>query len=224
MSQNATKLYSMLLAVFVVIFIISNIAATKLITVGGLLLDGGAILFPVMYILNDVIAEVYGYRQIRRTIWTGFAMMVLTVAVLSIVRILPYPESYTSQVAFDEVFGFLPRIVLASLLAYIVGSFVNAYVLVKIKAAMKGRRLWVRLIGSTVVGELVDTIVFCLVAFGGIISANEMTVYILVGWTFKTLVEVIMLPITYRTIAYVKKYEQLDVYDRNTDMSPFTLK
>lgn len=133
---------------------------------------------------------------------------------------MPSAVEYTDQASFEAVLGFFPRIVLASLLAYLVGSFVNSYILAKLKVKMGGKKLWVRLIGSTVVGELLDTVVFALVAFGGILSAPDMVTFILVGWVFKTMVEIVLLPVTYRVIAVLKKREGVDTYDKKTDFNP----
>lgn len=171
--------------------------------------------------MGDVIAEVYGYRYARRAIWTGFGLMLLAVATFWIVGFLPAAAEYTDQAAFDAVLGFFPRIVLASLLAYLVGSFLNAYIVARMKQSRWNKRLWYRLIGSTVVGELADTIIFGLVAFGGILGAKDMVVFILIGWLFKTTVEIIVLPVTYRAIALLKKREHIDANDKKTDFSPF---
>lgn len=200
--------------------LISNLAATKLVAFGSIITDGGAILFPLIYILNDVLTEVYGYKYARRAIWTGFGVMVIAVAAFTIVRYLPSAPEYTAQASYEAVLGFFPRIVLASLAAYLIGSFLNSYVLAKLKLRTNGKKLWLRLIGSTAVGELFDTIVFGLVAFAGILGATDMVIFILVGWLFKTSVEVIMLPITYRVVSYLKRAENIDAYDKKTDFNP----
>lgn len=218
------RYYDIILAFFASILLISNLAATKPVAIGPLLIDGGAILFPLIYIFGDILTEVYGYKYARRAIWTAFGVMLLGVAALTVVRFLPAADYYTDQAAFDAVLGFFPRIVLASLLAYLVGSFVNSYVLAKLKVKFEGRKLWLRLIGSTVVGELLDTTVFGLVAFGGIFTAPDMVKFILIGWLFKTGVEVVMLPVTYRVVAALKKREGVDTYDKTTDFTPLSIK
>jgi uncharacterized integral membrane protein (TIGR00697 family) len=215
--------YDLILAAFVLTLLISNLAATKLITVGSLILDGGALLFPLTYIFGDVLTEVYGYRYARRAIWSGFAGMLLAIVTFTIVGMLPYPAEYTAQSSYEAVLGFLPRIVLASLSAYLVGEFLNSYVLVKLKARTGGKRLWLRLIGSTLIGEFFDTIIFCLIAFGGILSGMDMLNYILVGWLFKCGVEVVMLPITYRVIRFLKKAENVDANDKKANLTPFSM-
>lgn len=220
MVKKSFKYFDIIVALFAASLLISNLAATKLIAFGSIITDGGAILFPVVYILGDVLTEVYGYKYARRAIWTGFGVMLLAVFCFTVVRYMPAAADYRDQTSFEAVLGFFPRIVVASLVAYLVGEFLNAYVLAKLKIKTKGKKLWLRLIGSTVVGEFFDTVVFCLIAFGGIIGATDMMIYICVGWLFKTGVEVVMLPITYRVIAFLKKHENVDTYDKKTNFSP----
>ncbi len=213
-----------IIAFFAAMLLISNLAATKLIAFGPIITDGGAILFPLIYIFNDVLTEVYGYKQARRAIWIGFGVMLLAVVAFTIVRYLPGAAEYTAQKSYEAVLGFFPRIVLASLSAYLVGSFLNSYVLAKLKVRTKGKQLWLRLIGSTFVGEFFDTVVFALIAFGGILGFGDMVVFILIGWLFKTGVEVVLLPLTYRVITSIKKAEGIDTYDKKTDFSPLHIK
>ena len=220
MIRKSFKYFDVIVAVFAASLLISNLAATKLIAFGSIITDGGAILFPVVYILGDVLTEVYGYKYARRAIWTGFGVMLLAVFCFTVVRYMPSAADYHDQTSFEAVLGFFPRIVIASLAAYLMGEFLNAYVLAKLKIKTKGKKLWLRLIGSTVVGELFDSIVFCLIAFGGIISGSDMLIYISVGWLFKTGVEVVMLPVTYRVIGFLKKQENVDAYDNKTNLSP----
>ena len=223
MPKTHFKHYDLVLVAFVSMLLISNLAATKLIAFGPIITDGGAILFPLIYILNDELTEVYGYKRARRAIWAGFAAMLLAVFAFTIVRYLPAADVYTDQAAFEAVLGFFPRIVLASLVAYLFGSFLNAFVLAKLKVRTKGKKLWLRLISSTLVGEFFDTVIFALIAFGGILGASDMLIFIAIGWGFKTGVEVIMLPITYRVIAWLKRKEGVDIYDKKTDFSPLSL-
>jgi uncharacterized integral membrane protein (TIGR00697 family) len=217
------RYYDVVLAAFVGVLLISNIGAVKLIDIGGIITDGGAVLFPLAYILGDVLTEVYGYKFARRAIWTGFAMAALMSLVILLVQITPPAEAWGNQAAFESVLGFVPRIVLASLAGFLVGQFLNAIVLVKLKERTKGKQLWLRLIGSTVVGEFFDTLVFCTVAFAGILSGQEFLVYVAFGMLYKTIVEVIMLPITYRVIAFLKKREHQDSDDTKTDLTPFKI-
>ena len=176
-------------------------------------------LFPLAYILGDVLTEIYGYKYTRRAIWAAFGIMLLAVAAFTVVRYMPPASEYTAQASYKVVLGFFPRIVAASLAAFLTGSFLNSFVLAKLKVKTKGEKLW--LIGSTFVGEFFDTAVFALVAFGGILQGTGMLVYILIGWLFKTGVEVVCLPITYRVITKMKQAENIDTYDNKTDFTPF---
>ena len=218
--------YDLVLAAFVGMLLISNIGATKLIafgpnvTVGGLQLlpivtDGGAILFPLTYILGDVLAEVYGLRRAHRAIITGFVLAAVMSLTFLVVDAAPPDAGWPNQDAWHAVLGFVPRIVVASLLGYLCGQLLNALVLVRIKQRWGTGHLWVRLITSTVVGEFADTLVFCMIAFGplgnvlGGTSVDWPTLinYTAVGWFYKTGVEVVFLPVTYRVIAWVKRRE-----------------
>lgn len=221
--QKTFRYFDTLLVLFVVTLLISNIIGTKLIEFGSIITDGGVILFPLAYILGDVITEVYGYKFTRRAIWMAFSTMLLAVTVFTIVRYLPPAADYEHQAAFEAVLGFFPRIVFASLAAFLVGSFANSWLLAKLKVATKGKKLWLRLLGSTIVGEFLDTVVFALIAFGGIITGGDMMVYILVGVSLKTLAEVVLMPITYSVVAYIKYREGVDVYDKQIDFNPFRL-
>ncbi len=215
--------YDLILAVFAAVLLISNLAATKLIAFGPIITDGGAILFPLVYIFGDILTEVYGYKYARRAIWTGFGVMLLAVVAFTVVRYLPAAAGYTDQASFEAVLGFFPRIVIASLVAYLIGEFLNSYVLAKLKVKFKGKKLWLRLIGSTIVGEFFDTVVFSVIAFGGILTMNDMVIFILIGWGFKTAVEVLLLPVTYKVIAFLKKREKIDIYDKKTDFNPLKI-
>ena len=221
--KKTFKYYDIILAVFAAILLISNLAGTKLIAFGPIITDGGAILFPISYILGDVLTEVYGYKYARRVIWTGLGVMLLAVLCFTIVRYMPPAPEYTAQASYEAVLGFFPRIVAASLAAFLTGSFLNSFVLAKLKVKTKGKKLWLRLIGSTVVGELCDTVVFAFVAFGGILQGMNMVTYILIGWIFKTVVEIVFLPITYRVIDKMKQVEKVDAYDDKTNFTPFSV-
>jgi queuosine precursor transporter len=218
--------YDLVLAAFVALLLISNIGATKLIAFGPqwevagvqllpIVTDGGAILFPLTYILGDILAEVYGLRRANRAIITGFVLAAVMSVTFLIVDAAPPAADWPNQDAWHAVLGFVPRIVVASLLGYLAGQLLNAVVLVRIKERWGEQRLWVRLIGSTLIGEFADTMVFCLIAFGplGNVLGGEsipwpaLLNYIAVGWLYKVGVEVIFLPITYRVIAVVKRRE-----------------
>ncbi|MCA9350473.1 queuosine precursor transporter [Candidatus Saccharibacteria bacterium] len=203
------KYYDLVLALFVSFLLISNISAVKIIDLGGFLTDGGALLFPLTYIFGDILTEIYGLRYARRAILTAFSVMVIASIAFLLVGLAPGGADWNMQDSWNNILGFVPRIVIASLVAFLVGQFVNAYVLVKIKQKFGTKRLWVRLIGSTVVAQLLDTVIFTLIAFSGsgFMSAADTTKYIVQGWLFKTLVEIAMLPITYKVIGVLRTKE-----------------
>ena len=217
--QVAARLYDIIAVCFVTFLLISNISATKLIAfhIGSipLVFDGGAILFPLTYVLGDVLSEVYGFAKTRRVIIIGFALSITASLVFWLVQIAPPADGYQNQAAFEAVLGFVPRIVLASLLGYIVGQLLNSKVLVVIKDRWGERHLWARLVGSTLVGELFDTAVFCTVAFLGVISGSEFLSYIVLGYVWKVGVEVVLLPWTYVVIRFVKRHEDPRVIYRS---------
>lgn len=224
LKTKAHKHYDIILALFVAFLLISNITAVKLIEIGPIITDGGAILFPLTYIFGDILTEVYGYKYARRAVWTAFAVMAIASIVFLIVGVMPAAESWVNQESWDAILGFVPRIVIASLLAFLVGQFLNAIVLAKLKIKYGGKNLWVRLIGSTVVGQFFDTLVFALVAFAGILVGWNMAKFILIGWIFKVSVEIVMLPITYKVINYLKSSDKSDALDKSTDFNPFHVK
>ncbi|WP_019158698.1 queuosine precursor transporter [Brevibacterium senegalense] len=201
------RFYAYVLALLCCVFLISNISATKVIEIGPFVADGGAFLFPLAYILGDVISEVYGFRAARRAVLMGFAMQALAVLVFFLVQVAPAGPGYENQSAFEAVLGFYPRIVAASLAGYLVGQLLNAYVLVKVKEKMGEKHLWVRLLTSTGVGEFADTLIFCIVAFAGVIPGWDFVNYIIVGFVYKVAVEIVLMPITYRVIGWIKARE-----------------
>jgi hypothetical protein len=210
-----------LINIFVVVLIISNLVAPKIVAIGSLRLSGAQILFPVTYIFGDIFTEVYGYSASRRAIWTGFlASALLAVMGLTIVALPPAPE-WKHQQAFEVVFGFVPRIVISSLIAYWCGEFANAFVMARLKVITSGKMLWVRTIGSTAVGQLVDTAVVITLAFGGTVGITEIANLIFSGYSGKVLYEVAATPLTYLVVNTLKKAEGVDVYDTNTDFNPF---
>lgn len=199
--------YATVVALFCGLLIISNIGATKLIAVGPLITDGGAFLFPLVYVVGDVLSEVYGWRATRRAIWLAFALSALAAGTFWLVQEAPPAADWPNQSAFEAVLGFVPRIVLASLTAFLTGQLLNAWVLVWIKERTLESRLWLRLFGSTAVGEFADTLVFCTIAFYGVITGWTFANYVITGYIYKVSVEVIVMPVTYRVIALVKRHE-----------------
>ena len=203
--------------------LISNVASAKILKLGPFTFDGGTILFPLSYIFGDVLTEVYGYARSRRVIWTGFFCAALMSGVFALVGALPPAEGWEGQSAWMTILGTTPRIVLASLIAYLAGEFSNSTVLAKMKVAANGRFLWMRTIGSTLVGEGVDTAIFCLVAFWGTMPNNLLFTVIVSNYIFKCGVEVVLTPATYLVVGYLKQSEGEDFYDRDTHFNPFRL-
>lgn len=203
------SLYPVLGILFVTVFLVSNITATKGVSIGPLVTDGAFFLFPAAYILGDVLSECYGFAAARRVIWTGFAATLIAVASFYIAIALPAADFYDNQEEFSLVLGLIPRIVTASLAGYLVGQLLNSYVLVAMKKRTGERSLWARLLGSTVVGEFGDTLLFCIIAAPaiGISSTTDALNYIIVGFIWKTGIEAVVLPITYAVIRWVKAHE-----------------
>ncbi|QPK94561.1 queuosine precursor transporter [Actinomyces sp. zg-332] len=214
-AYRGAKYYDLIAVAFVSLLIVSNIVATKLIGLDfgviNLIFDGGAICFPFTYILGDVLSEVYGFKASKRVIVTGFIVSVVASTIFYIVQLSPVGPGYENQAAYEAVLGFVPRIVLASLTGYFVGQILNSIVLVKIKARFGEEKLWVRLVFSTLVGEAADTIIFCTIAFYGVITGAEFLNYCITGYVYKCLLEIVMLPLTYKVISWVKKHE-IDYY------------
>jgi uncharacterized integral membrane protein (TIGR00697 family) len=179
------------------------------------------VLFPLSYIFGDVLTEVYGYAASRRVIWIGFASTFLAAATFMIVGALPPAPEWGNQDAYAAILGLTPRIVCASLVAFLIGEFANSYVLARMKVAMEGRYLWMRTVGSTLVGELLDTSVFTIVAFWGVFPDSIIVPLIISMYLFKVAIEVIFTPVTYWVVGYLKKHEGIDVYDRTTSFNPF---
>jgi len=206
---SSKSLFPIIAAIFVALLLLSNISAVKLIEFGPLITDGGLFLFPLVYIVGDVITEVYGFKAAKRVIYTGFAIGVLAAFTYYLVQIAPPAASWENQAAFESILGFVPQIVIASVLAFLAGQLLNSWVLVKVKAKTNEKKLWLRLISSTAVGQLADTVVFTMIASLGRLSFDEFLNYLVVGYLYKTLIEVLLLPITYRVIARVKAHEAM---------------
>lgn len=210
-------------ALFVAVLLISNIASTKLTSFGPFTLDAGTILFPLAYIFGDILTEVYGFARARRVIWIGFLCSLLASVVFAIVGALPASADWPNQGAYDAILGVIPRIVLASIIAYFAGSFLNAYVLAKLKVATKGKRLWLRTISSTLVGQFFDTLLFILIAFAGVLPTEVLIALLVSNYIFKVAVEVLLTPVTYAVVNQMKKDESEDYYDKKTNFTPFAL-
>lgn len=215
MQKKVTIPFLLLGILFNVCLVASNLLETKIIQLGPVTATAGLIVFPVSYIINDCIAEVWGFRKTRLIIWCGFAMNFLTIGFAQLAILLPAPPFWEGEESFNFVFGLAPRIALASLLAFLVGSFLNAYIMSKMKIASQGKHFSLRAIVSTLAGESADSLLFFPIAFGGLIPLNELFIMIATQACLKSLYEVIILPITIRVVKYIKKIERTDVYDQD---------
>ena len=220
-------------AVFVTSLIVANIIAVKIVSLGPLILSAAILIFPVSYIFGDILTEVYGYARARRVIWIGFGCNLLAVIVIWLSLELPpapfwrlgsFDSPQSSQQAYQAVFGFTPRILAASFIAYLVGEFLNSFMLAKMKIATRGRHLWMRTIGSTIVGQLADSAVFISLAFYGTMPKEALGELILTQWLVKSAYEALVTPFTYLAVNYLKRVEGEDYYDRQTNFNPLKWK
>lgn len=204
-----SRYYPVFVAVFTALVIISNVTATKGVAFGPIITDGGFIVFPLTYVIGDVLSEVYGFKAARRAILLGFAMNALAAAAFWVTVALPAADFYENQAHLENIVGAYTQLIVAGMAGFLVGQTLNAWTLVAIKARTKEKHLWARLIGSTAVGQLGDTVVFCAIAAGaiGISTFRDFAVYLVLGLVYKTAVEVLLLPITYQVIGYVKRHE-----------------
>lgn len=221
--------YPAIVAAFSAALIVSNIIAVKLTDLFGLTLPAAVILFPVAYIFGDVLTEVYGYARARQAIWIGFGCNLLAVVAIYLGGRLPaadfwdaghYAGPEQAQLAYQAILGFAPRLLLASFLAYLVGEFLNSYVLARLKLATAGRLLWVRTVASTLVGQGADSAIFISVSFAGVIPAAALGSAVLSQWLFKSAYEALATPLTYWVVNALKRAEGVDVFDRETDFRP----
>jgi uncharacterized integral membrane protein (TIGR00697 family) len=224
------RYYDLLVSTFIVCLLISNLVAQKICVFGPIHLfgqefsfhvSGAQLLFPITYIYGDVFTEVYGYPASRRAIWLGFFASGLMALLGKIIVSLPADPEWKNQAVFETVFDFIPRLVIASLVAFWCGEFANSYVMAKMKILTKGTKLWTRTVGSTVVGQAVDTLIVMLLAFGGSLSLSLIGKLIVSGYLFKVAYEVLMTPITYAVVGFLKRKEGVDAFDYGTRFSPF---
>ncbi|MFN8469220.1 MAG: queuosine precursor transporter [Caldilineaceae bacterium] len=216
------RYYDVAVALFVASLLTANIIAVKLVEIGPLILPAGVVIFPVSYILGDILTEVYGFRWARRAIWLGFIGNLVAVVAIWIAGLLPSPAFWQNQGAWDTILGFTPRLLLASFVAYLVGEFANSTILAKMKIWTKGKHLWTRTITSTVVGQGLDSLVFVVIAFGGLMVPVAIITTVVSQWLFKSAYEVIATPVTYYVVNKLKQVEGVDAYDVNTNMNPFS--
>lgn len=214
---------------FVVVLLVSNLIGPKICQlgpfplVGTMLVSGAQLLFPITYICGDVFTEVYGYAASRRAIWFGFLAMGLLAVMGQVAVAMPPAPGWHDQQSFETVFGLVPRFAIASLVAYWAGEFTNSYTLAQLKLITGGRLLWTRTIGSTVTGQLVDTVVVILIAFWGVQSASQIVRLILSSYLFKVVYEMLATPLTYLVVGWLKRAEGIDTFDTETNFNPFAL-
>ncbi|GBC63258.1 transporter [Desulfonema ishimotonii] len=221
--KEYSKWFVLTAVTFVTCLITANIIAVKLINIAGLILPAAVIIFPVSYIVGDVLTEVYGYKQARQVIWLGFFCNILAVAAIWAGGLLPAAAFWDGQAAYERILGFAPRLLMASFIAYLIGEFANACVLAKMKILTGGKWLWTRTIGSTLVGQGLDSVVFVFVAFSGVIPLEGMISAIITQWLFKSCYEAAATPFTYMVVGFLKRREGVDVYDRDTQFNPFLM-
>lgn len=227
------RYFDLVMVAFVAVLLISNVASNKFVELGPFKYDAGTLLFPLSYIFGDILTEVYGYRRSRRVIWAGFGASVLMALVLWLVTTLPIPTDQGPQPqseAFNRGLASTPFIVLGSLVAYFAGAFSNSFILARLKVATAGRWLWSRTIGSTLVGEAIDTLLFVGIAFGlggallgSPMDAGFLWTIIISNYIFKVGVEVLLTPLTYAVVGFLKRAENEDYYDKHTNFNPFAL-
>ena len=223
MKKTVSVLFMFAGILFAICLLIANILATKIILVGPWAAPAGVLIFPIAYIINDVIVEVWGYRKARLIIWSGFAVNILAVLFFSLAIVVPAAPFWQNQNAFSTILGSTPRIILASLMAYLVGSFLNAFVMSKVKIMMKGKDFSVRVILSTLVGETADSLIFITIAFAGNLPLNILIGMILTQACLKTVYEILVLPFTIIVVKWVKKVEGVDSFDESISYNPFLI-
>ena len=224
MPRRTYKYYDLVMASFVTILICSNvIGAAKVATVAGFTFGAGVLFFPISYIFNDVLTEVYGYARARKVVWAGFGAVIFASIMSWVVVTLPPAAGWNDQPAYLAVFGQTPRIVFASLAAFFVGEFANSFVLAKMKLRTNGRYLWARTIGSTIVGEGVDSLVFYPVAFMGVWDNNLLMTVMLSNYMIKVGWEALITPVTYKVVNFLKRAEDEDYFDHKTNFTPFSI-
>src|SRR5574341_825196 len=206
-------------ALFVTCLLAANTMATKLVTLGGAVLPAAIVIFPLSYVLGDVLTEVWGYGAARRVIWLGFSCNALMVAAIWVGGELPAAPFWKGQSAYAEILGQTPRILVASFLAYLAGEFANAFVLAKMKILTRGRWLWARTIGSTLIGQALDTVVFITLAFAGTVPGGVLAGIVVAQWAVKVIYEAAATPLTYAAVGYLKASERIDAYDDETDFN-----
>ena len=219
--MNVSHRFVIISAIYVTALITANIISVKVVGFGSVVVPAAIIIFPLSYIFGDILTEVYGYRWARRVIWLGFGCNLIFVLFSYLGQLLPAASFWTDQPAYESILGYAPRLLLASVCGYLVGEFVNSFIMAKMKVATKGRWLWARTIGSTVFGQGLDTALFIVIAYIG--TASFVPLMILYHWLIKVAIEALATPVTYKTVNYLKRKENIDTYDMDTDFNPFKL-
>ena len=221
--QQVSVLFMLFSMLFCVCLITANVLETKQMAFGPISITGGLIVFPVSYIINDCVCEVWGYRKTRLLIWLGFSMNFLFVMFGALCDVIPGAPYWDNEVGFHAIFGLAPRVAVASFIAFIVGSFANAYVMSRMKISSQGKNFSLRAIMSTIFGETADSLIFFPLALGGVVPNEELPVLILSQIVLKTLYEIIVLPITIQVVKYTKRHEGLDEYDKDINYNIFSV-
>jgi uncharacterized integral membrane protein (TIGR00697 family) len=219
--MNISNRLVIIIAIYITCLITANIIAIKIVSLGPLVLPAAIFVFPLSYIFGDILTEVYGYRLARRVIWLGFFCNLIFVFFAWIGQVLPPAPFWGDQPAYESILGYAPRILAASFAGYLVGEFANSFLLSRMKILTRGRWLWSRTIGSTVVGQGLDTSIFIILAFVG--TSSFVPVMILYHWLSKTAIEALFTPVTYAAVNWLKQKESLDTYDYETDYNPFMI-
>jgi len=221
-SRHQFRSFDVVMAAFVAILLLSNvIGAAKVSSLGGWEFGAGILFFPLGYVIGDVLTEVYGYARARRCIWVGFSALLFMAFMSWVVVSLPPAPGWTGQAAYESVFGQVPRIVFASIVAFWAGEFVNSYVLARMKIWTRGKHLWSRTIGSTIFGQGVDSLIFYPLAFWGVWDTSQVMTVLVTNWLLKVSWEVVLTPVTYLVVNKLKQHEGVDLFDEGTDFTPF---
>src|SRR5215469_1535780 len=223
LTMQRYKYLDTLTTAFVVILLVSNLVAQKVCQIGPFAVSAAVLLFPITYIFGDLFTEVYGFAASRRAIWLGFFGTLLLYVMATITIALPPAPGWHNQQAFASVFGFIPRILAASLIAYWVGEFANSYTMARLKLLTNGRKLWTRTIGSTIVGQAVDTVIVMVLTFVGVVPLATIGNMIVTSYSLKVAYEILATPLTYLVINWLKKEEQADAFDRHESFNPFAI-
>jgi uncharacterized integral membrane protein (TIGR00697 family) len=218
--QRHSSWFVAVAALFITALITANIISVKLVNIFGLTLPAGVVIFPISYICGDVLTEVYGYNRARLVIWLGFGCNLVAVIAIIASQQLPGAALWEAQAAYERILGFTPRLLVASFGAYLVGEFANSFVLAKLKLLTRGRLLWTRTIGSTIVGQGLDSLMFVTIAFAGILPAGVLVATIATQWLFKVGYEIVATPLTYLAVDGLKRREGVDMFDRDISFNP----